>query len=405
MSNQIDLNKFENDRHEFEQLKDANFTGKHITKRKFNNFSFLNCDFTGATISVCEFNEKCEFVNCNFTGTTFLNCSFNDTKILECNFTKTKFEDVIIDDSCNLIKNDWSNDCTVKNFKVRGATVEDINDLIASAEDSSAETIQEDVAVPVQEEQEEYDAVAAMSVYNALFPELLKQYPALTLETDENGNEVWKTVVDGVEMAVCADEEYNLWRVLFSIINPEAEFGGDYIGGSELMVGLPANKIRLANLKEMFESTVKSSADYVASQTNSTVVKNALTKIIQIVFGDATEAVIPTENTKGSIIVNTTTNPSVNSLLTTGWDTKNHKPVIIVGKPFMTNNIAEANTARQKVRQCGFIINEDVNNMSTQELFEFSKDHPYSCFVYEHSDMVDRVNIRTFDKNEIVIVK
>ena len=390
MDNNKDLTQF----NEGEVFANENFTDKQIKKNKFSKIHFIKCDFTNARISICSFDEDCLFSGCKFNGTKFKGCNFNKTKIMECTFSGTEFTDVNINDDCDLIKNSFDNTCIARNFKVRGQKIDDITKLT-----SVVETVQESVEEPFEEE---YDAAENMNVLNALFPEVLKQYPAFT--KDEEGS--WKLVIDGIEIAVCPDEETNCWRVLFSIINPNAEFGGDYIGGSELTCGLPVKKINFDVLKNIFETVVKDSAEDIINKTSSTIVKNAIKKIIQIVFDDKSVTIEATEKKMGSVIVETSANPeSVTSFLTTGYDTENKTPVIIVGKPFVTENVAEANNIRAKITKAGFMINEDIAHLTTDELRKYAQENPYSCFVYEHVGMIDRVNIKSFGKSKNIILK
>ena len=400
-----DLSRF-NDKQDAETLNKQNFTGKIIKNIKFSNISFIDCDFTGAQIRGCEFKavhnpeekstfKRCIFTRCKFNGTKFFNVKFNEAIIQECIFENNIFNDVLIDSNSTFKDNEFIGEkFQVNNFMIRGQKIDDITKLT-----SVVETVQESVEEPFEEE---YDDVENKNILNILFPEVLKQYDAFT--KDEEG--AWKVVIDGVEAAVCFDEETDCWRVLFSIINPSAEFGGDYIGGSELTCGLPARKITLDVLKNIFETVVKNSAEDIINKTNSIIVKNALKKIIQIVFDDKSVTIEATEKKMGSVIVETSANPeSVTSFLTTGYDTENKTPVIIVGKPFVTENVAEANNIRAKITKAGFMINEDIAHLTTDELHKYAQENPYSCFVYEHVGMLDRVNIKSFGKSKNIILK
>lgn len=398
MSEKIDLMKL-NDRHEYEQFKDVNFSGKHITKIKFNNISFLNCDFTGAVISVCNFNERCEFANCDFTGATILNCIFNDTTLLECNFAKTKIEDVTIEDTCNLIRNNFSDDCVINNFKVRGAEVEDITDLVSETEEEATEeetlssdttettetTTTEAVEEELEEREDRQDPEVDFKLYNALFPEILKLYPAL--QKDEYG---YGLTVDEVEFGIGPDLDSCAWRFVFMVRDTDDSLACDTV------IVDTTKEITFDTLKEAFDDIVKGVAQGIAERTDSQVIKSSLKKFTQEVFK---ENVITESLTNDTLLVSVYDSPTdVTGLFSVGYDMTTNTTCVIVGKPFLTNNIAEGNKVREIIKQFGFVINSDILNMSNEDLFEFSNLHPYTCFVYEHSDLVDRVNARTFGK-------
>lgn len=430
--NPVDLNQL-NDRHESESFTNENFTDKEIKKIKFNSIEFIKCDFTNAKISICTFDQNCLFSGCKFNGTKFKGCSFNNTKIRECTFVNTEFMDVTIGDDCELLNNSFDNTCIVRNFKVRGQKLDDVTKLT-----SVVEQINEDTTIPssstevdnatnnpstevgvdipsgtfdnVQTEEEineeDYDGEEAMKLYNVLFPQILKQYPAFTKDVDENGNEVWTVVIDNIEVCVCADEEDQVWRIMFSILRKDAEFGGDYLGGGELTCGLPNKEITLDALKEVFENVAKSSAKKVAEQTNSQVVKNALNKFVQVVFNVITQSLF---GNKGGVVINYSTNPEdVTGVLNSGYDFKTKTPVIIIGKPFVTDNSAESNRVRTLIANgLKFIFGQDdIRNMGLEELTAYAKEHPYSCFVYESNSYYNgRASVRDFGPNDVVILK
>lgn len=350
MNNGMDLSKL-NDRHEYEQFKDINFSGKHITKIKFNNISFLNCDFTGTTISTCNFNEKCEFVNCKFTGTTILNCLFNDTIFLECSFSKARIEDVVIEDTCNLVRNDFINDCTFINFKVRGEDVEDVTQLTYTAEtpeeeerkraNAGADQVNEEVEETVEEPQElesRQDSKVDFKLYNALFPQLLKEYPAL--QQEENG---YGLTIDEIEFGFGPDNDSDAWRYAFLVRDTDDSLGSDVITVDT------TKEITYDTLKEAFEEQLAAAARGIADKTESQFMKNSLKKFTQELFKDNS---IITENlSNDTITCSLYDDPQlVTTFLAVGYNKKTQKPCIIIGKPFETNNVAQANEVRGKLK-------------------------------------------------------
>lgn len=397
----FELNQL-NDRHEFEVFKKENFTGKHINNIKFNNIHFLECDFTGAVISICEFNEKCLFNNCTFNGTTFLNCKFNDTSIRECLFSNVEFTDVNIGSDCIMQDNNWSDNCKINNFIFRGEKIEDISQIISVVEDKD-ETVTEDVEEKIPEPIEDVKKEELPSrqnpqvdakIYNILFPEILKLYPQIQRE-DDGG---YSAIIDQIEFAIAEDSEYNGWRAMFFIRDTD-----DCLYSNIIEVPT-TEEINFETLKNVFESSVKDYAATIAQRTSAQIIKSSLKKFVQIVFKD--NNVITESLTSDTILVDVYDDPSdSNSFLSVGYDIINKQTCIIVGKPFLTDNKAEGNEMRDKIKQYGFVINNDIVNMNDQELFEYAKVHPYTCFIYEHSELVQRVNARTFGKGQIVIIK
>lgn len=402
----FELNQL-NDRHEFEVFKKENFTGKHINNIKFNNIHFLDCDFTGAVISICEFNEKCLFNKCTFNGTTFLNCKFNDTTISECSFSASEFTDVNIGSDCNIKDNNWSNDCKINNFIFRGEKLEDISQIISVVGDDKGEsletepentptsgTVEEDInAEELGELESRQDPEVDFKLYNALFPEILKQYPAL-----QKGDYGYETTVDNVDFSISPDNDSSAWRYVFMIKDTDDSLGSDVV-----TVGTD-KEITYDTLKEAFETTIKGEIQNIVNKTESQVVKSSLKKFSQEVFKD--NNIITEALTSDTVLVDVYDSPEdAIGFFSVGYDKVNNKTCIIVGKPFLTDNIAEGNTVRDQIKQNGFIINNDINTMTDQELFDYAKTNPYTCFVYEHSDLVDRVNARTFSPKQIVIIK
>lgn len=416
-----------NGKQEAQTFTKQNFTGKILKNIKFSNISFIDCDFTGAQIRGCEFNavhspdekstfKKCIFTRCKFNGTKFFNVKFNEAIIEECTFENNVFNDVLVDGDSTFKDNEFIGEkFQVNNFMIRGQKIDDVTKLTSVVEqiNEQVEVTSDDpnVEVKVQTEdekinEEDYDNEEAMKLYNVLFPQILKQYPAFIKDVDENGNEVWTVVIDNIEACVCADEEYNVWRIMFSILRKDAEFGGDYLGGGELTCGLPNKEITLDALKEVFENVAKSSAEEVAKQTNSQVVKNALNKFVQVVFNVITQSLF---GNKGGVVINYSTNPEdVTGVLNSGYDFKTKTPVIIIGKPFVTDNSAESNRVRTLIANgLKFIFGQDdIRNMGLEELTAYAKDHPYSCFVYESNSYYNgRASVRDFGPNDVVILK
>lgn len=382
-----------------EIFRKENFTGKLINKITFKNITFIDCDFTDATIGGCEFFDSCQIISCNFTGASFKGVKFSDTTFEQCTFVKTEFMDVTIESSCNVRDNNWSNDCIINNFVYCGQKIDDITKIT-----SVVECIKEEVEE--QYDEEDYNNEDAMKLYNVLFPQILKRYPQFKKETDQNGNDVWIMEIDGIEICVCADEEYNVWRIFFSILNDVSEFGGDYIGGGELTCGLPNKKITFETLKEVFVNVAKDSATKVAEQSSSQIVKNALNKFISIIDRVITQNIFSRGN---SVVIDYSLDPEdAIGVLNPGYDFATKRPVIIISKPFTTDNSDESNRVRTLIANgLKFIFGQDdIRNMGLEELTAYAKDHPYSCFVYESNDYYNgRASVRDFGINGVVLLK
>lgn len=397
---EIDLNKLDQ-RHQSEVFKDKIFSGKDIVGIKFNNISFIKCNFDGAKISNCQFNH-CVFSGCSFKETTLSNCHFDDKTFVEkCIFDGTKITDVEMRSS--LSENNFTQDCKVKNFIYGNGPVDDVSQ-ITSVVECIEESVEEQPVEekPVEEEisAEELGELESRQnpdvdfrLYNALFPEILKLYPAL--QKDEYGYEL---TIDNIDFSISPDKDSSAWRYVFMVRDTDDSLGSDVV-----TVGTD-KEITFETLKEAFETTIKGEIKSIADRTDSQVIKNSLQNFAQNVFKDC--SVITEEMISNNLLVDIFDSPEdITGFFTPGYDMVNQKTCIIVGKPFSTNNTAQGDEVREIIKAYQLIINEDINTLTDEELYNLSKDQPFTCFVYQPSVLYQKVNARRFSRDQIVIIK
>lgn len=384
---EVDLNKLNECQRQV--FKEKVFTGKDTNGVTFNEISFLSCKFDGGTITNCKF-DKCEFNSCDFNNTKIQNCEYDDsTYIGECNFDGTEFMDVTI--KGNLVKNNFAPTCKVKNLIIGGKQINDIAQ-ITSVVETVSESVDDDW------ETDELESRASLEddlkIYKVIFPQLMKQYPAIEKDADSDPEYPgYHAFVGNIEFAFAQDE--GGWRVMFFVK------GTDDCLGSNL-VYVPTNQeITFDTCKEAFEDEVKAVANGAASRSNAEVIKKDLNEFIKLVFNTTFENV---ETICSFVVDGSDKVEDVRGTFNSGYDMVNKKNCIIVGKPFTSSNIAEANQMREQVKKYGFVIKEDIDGKSAEEIEAYTKENPYSCFVLEQ-DVVKKVSIKPFKKNSIVVIK
>lgn len=403
-----DLSKL-NDRHQFEVFKSQNFTGKTIKKIKFNNIHFIDCDFTGSLITSCEFNQKCLFSKCKFNKTTFLNVRFNETSIRECTFEGNTFNDVNIESSCEVLKNEFiGEDFKVNNFWIRGQKISDINKLVTVVEvveeqvedPLRANRSIEDEKEPVTKQEFERESTPEedMKLYNVLFPAVMKQYPDLK-KTD--GNEEYIIYVNDIEFAFCQDTEYNLWRGLFFVRDTD-----DVLGSVEVLV--PTNQvITYDSCADAFKTSVKLKAVDIMSKSTSEVIKNSFKEFIKVVFKETD--IVTEDISMSTLTFVASVNPDdVVGDFNCGFDNESKELVTIFGQPFNSSDTVAASKVRDFVRnKLNISVRDDYisKNYETQVQAKYAEMYPYSCYVTKASPICTNAYLKPFGPNNVVLLK
>ena len=391
----ISLKKFEE--HETQQrqvFKEKVFTGEDVNGVTFNQISFLSCKFDGGKITNCNFN-KCEFNSCDFNNAKFSNCEFDDTTYIgESEFNGTEFMDVTI--KGNLSKNSFSPTCKVKNLIINGKEIKDISQIT-----SIVETVNEAVETEAAGLDPEIDELPSranldddLKIYRVIFPELMKKYPAIEKAADSTPEYPgYQTFVGNIEFAFAQDE--GGWRVMFFIKGTD-----DCLCSNTVHV--PSDReITFDTCKEAFENEVKGTAAIAANRSGSEVIKRDLNEFIKLVFNTAVENV---ETICSFVVDGSDKVEDVRGTFNSGYDMVNKKNCIIVGKPFTSSNIAEAKEVSEQIKKYGFILKEDIDSKSAEQIETYAKENPYSCFVLEQ-DVARKVTIKPFKKNSIVVIK
>lgn len=392
--------------HEFEVFKSENFTGKTIQKIKFNNIHFIECDFTGALITSCEFNQKCLFKKCKFNGTSFLNVKFNESDITECTFEKNILNDVIIDSNSTFERNDFiGEDFQVNNFWLRGEKIDEISKLISVVEVVEEQIddplranrdLQDNKEVKPEEYERDTNLDEDMKLYNVLYPAVMKQYPDLK-KTD--GSEEYVIYVNDIEFAFAKDE--SVWRAIFFIRDTD-----DIIGSME--VDVPYNQvITYDTCAEAFKNCVKALVTSLMKTSQSEVIKNSLKEFIKIVFKETN---IVTENINfATLVFVASENPDeVVGTFNCGYDFETKELVTIIGQPFKSNDTLVAKKTKNFIKEnLGFSIRDDYmsENYDTEVQQTYANEYPYSCYVTKPSPICTTVYLKPFGKGNIVLLK
>lgn len=399
---EIDLNKLDQ-RHQSEVFREKIFSGKDIKGIKFNSISFIKCAFDGAEISNCQFNN-CVFSNCSFKGTVLKSSKFDEKTFIEkCSFTGTEITDVEM--KSTLSQNTFTQDCKVKNFIYGSGPIDDISKITSVVESVQTQqkqgTVASEEAVQEQQQVEDLGQIEELEsrqnsdidfkLYNALFPEVLKLYP--TLQKEEYG---YGLTINNIEFSFSPDSDSYAWRYVFMVRDTDDSLGSDVV-----TVGTD-KEITFDTIKEAFEQTIKGEASSIAQRTESQVIKNSLVEFVKEVFK---APLVTNENSSivENILVDISDDPEdVKSIINNGYDMTSNKPCIIIGKVFTTSNKAEAEQVRTLIKKFNFIIKEDITDKNNEQLEAYSKENPYSCFIFEPDMIYQKVKIRTFGKNSVV---
>jgi fluoroquinolone resistance protein len=121
--------------HEGKVFENIYYSEKELSKREFDQCTFVKCDFSKSNLSHNEFID-CTFKNCNFSltklnNTGLKNCTFLNSKVLGVDFSPTKdflfsvlFKNCILDYSSFIqkkMKKTIFTDCSLKEVNFEGS--------------------------------------------------------------------------------------------------------------------------------------------------------------------------------------------------------------------------------------------------------------------------------------------